>query len=338
MKFLETGKLKCEFLEDLLGKIEIEDKRVVVGPGIGEDAAVLDMGENYLIVKSDPITFVSDRIGWYVVNVNANDIASMGGKPRWFLVTVLLPEKQTTRNSIETMMKDLRRSCEELGIALIGGHTEITHGLKNPVLSGTMLGEAQKNDLIKNGDIKKGDLLYMTKGVAIEATSIIAREKKELIISNFGERFYRRCLAYLDDPGISVVSDANRARKSARVSGMHDPTEGGVLTGAYEMARGSEVGLDIYIEKVPVYEETAKLCELFKISPYSSIASGSLLISVSKEESGSLESAFNIEAGPVPRLSMIGEFKGRGEKVYVVERGNRKLITPNGKDELTKLL
>ena len=201
-----------------------------------------------------------------------------------------------------------------------------------------MLGEAQKDELIKNGDIREGDLLYMTKGVAIEATSIIAREKKDRIISSFGVEFYRRCLSYLDDPGISVVGDAKRARKSARVSGMHDPTEGGVLTGAYEMARGSGVGLDIYIEKVPVYEETGKLCELFRISPYSSIASGSLLIAVSKEQSGSLERAFKPETGPVPGLSMIGEFTGRGDNVYMVERGVRKLITPTGKDELTKLL
>jgi hydrogenase expression/formation protein HypE len=338
MKFLETGKLKCDFLEDLLGKIEIEDERVVVGPGIGEDAAVLDMGHNYLIVKSDPITFVSDRIGWYVVNVNANDIASMGGKPRWFLVTVLLPENRTTGSLIEKMMKDLRRSCDDLGIALIGGHTEVTHGLKNPVLSGTMLGEADKGDLIKNGGIKKGDLLYMTKAVAIEATSIIAREKKDQIVSRFGMKFYMRCLDYLDDPGISVVGDAEIARKAAKVSGMHDPTEGGILTGAYEMARGSGVGLDLYIEKVPVYEETARLCELFSISPYGSIASGSLLIAVSKEEGGPLERAFNTGAGSVPRLSVIGEFTEEGGKVHVVEQGSRKLITPTGKDEITKLL
>jgi hydrogenase maturation factor len=338
MKFLETGKLKSDFLENLLGKIEIDDPRVVVGPGIGEDAAVLDMGDNYLIVKSDPITFVSDRIGWYVVNVNANDIASMGGEPRWFLVTILLPEKRTTVSYIEKMMKDLRRSCDELDIVLIGGHTEITHGLEYPVLSGTMLGEADKDDLIKNGDVQKGDLLYMTKGVAIEATSIIARGEKERIIGNFGERFYRRCLAFLDDPGISVIRDAKRARTSARVSGMHDPTEGGILAGAYEMARGSGVGLDIDLKKVPVYEETGKLCELFEISPYSSIASGSLLIAVSKEESGSLERSFKNEGGPMPGLSMIGEFTGQGENVYVVDRGKRELITPTGKDEITRLL
>ena len=248
MDILEIGKLKSDFLEGLLGKIDIDDEKVVIGPGVGEDAAVIDMGNNYLIVKSDPITFVSERIGWYVVNVNANDIASMGGVPRWFLVTMLLPQRKTTVNLIEKIMYDLRESCAQLGIALIGGHTEITHGLENPILAGTMLGEVGRENLITNRNIREGDLLYMTKGVAIEATSIIARERKNDIVGHFGEAFYKRCLLYLEDPGISVVSDAQKINCTVRVTGMHDPTEGGVLAGAYEMARASDRCLDIYID------------------------------------------------------------------------------------------
>lgn len=338
MKILETGKLKSDFLEELLGKIEIYDEKVVVGPGIGEDAAALDMGKNYLIVKSDPITFVSDRIGWYVVNINANDIAAMGGTPRWFLVTMLLPEKRTTVSTIENIMKDLRKSCDELGIALIGGHTEITHGLKNPILSGTMLGEAAKEELIKNMDIGEGDILYMTKGVAIEATSIIAREKKDDVIRQFGKNFYARCLSFLEDPGISVVRDAKRAQATARVTGMHDPTEGGILAGAYEMARASEIGLEIYMDRVPVYIETKKLCEYFSISPFSSTASGSLLISVSREESANLEGSFNMRMSGIPYLSKIGEFLKKGGDVYAVEQNKKRAIHPTGKDDITKIL
>jgi hydrogenase maturation factor len=334
MKPLETGKLKCEFLEKILGKIEIADRRVVVGPGIGEDAAAIDMGDRYLIVKSDPITFVSDRIGWYVVNINANDIAAMGGTPRWFLVTMLLPERRTTTADIERIMQDLRCSCAELGVALVGGHSEITHGLEHPILSGTMLGEAGKGELVKNGDISEGDLLYMTKAVAIEATSIMALARREEVIGVFGESFYRRCVRFLEDPGISVVRDALRARTSARVSGMHDPTEGGVLSGAYEMARGSGVGLRLELGRVPVYEETSKLCSHFGISPFSSIASGSLLIAVPERERGALEMAF----AEVPPLSLIGEFTGKGEKAYVLRDGREEELAPSGIDDITKLL
>ncbi len=338
MEILEIGKLKSDFLEGLLGKIDIVDEKVVVGPGIGEDAAVIDMGNQYLIVKSDPITFVSERIGWYVVNVNANDIASMGGVPRWFLVTMLLPQRKTTIDLIEKIMKDLRKSCAQLGIALIGGHTEITHGLENPILAGTMLGEVGKENLITNRNIQKGDLLYMTKGVAIEATSVIARERKNDIIGHFGEDFYKRCLSYLEDPGISVVFDAQRVNRTIRVTGMHDPTEGGVLAGAYEMARASDRCLEIYIENIPVYEETRRICEYFHISPFSSIASGSLLISIPQAEKESFERSFEIVTGGIPYLSLIGMFGKRGESVYVIEKGKKRRIHPTGKDEVTKLL
>jgi len=337
MELLQTGKLAVEFLEKLLGKIEITDKRVVVGPGIGEDAAALDMGEQYLIVKSDPITFAAERIGWYAVNVNANDIAAMGGTPRWFLVTILLPEKGTTPASIERIMNDLKVSCAELGISLIGGHTEVTHGLKYPILSGAMLGEAKKDELIKNGNIEKGDLLYITKGVAIEGTSIIAREKKEEVTARFGEDFYKKCLLFLQDPGISVLNDARLATCSAKVTGMHDPTEGGVLAGAYEMAVGSGIGLDLYPEKIPVFEETKKLCDYFKLSPYSLIASGSLLIAVSQNEGGKIESAFDAFYRKKGSLSLIGEFIGMGEQVYLVEDGQKTRIHPTGRDEITKI-
>jgi hydrogenase expression/formation protein HypE len=336
MDFIETGKLKPEFLEALLGKIRITDRRVVVGPGIGEDAAVLDFGESYLIVKSDPITFVSDRIGWYVVNVNANDIAAMGGTPRWFLVTILLPENKTTVATIEDIMGDLRRSCSDLGIELIGGHTEVTHGLKNPILSGTMLGEAAIDRLIRNDRIGAGDVLYMTKGVAIEATSILAREKSGEVIGRFGKEFYRSCLEFLERPGISVVQEARRACESVTVAGMHDPTEGGILTGAYEMARSSGMDLEILLDRVPVYEETRVLCDHFNLDPYACIASGSLLIAVHESECERLMRGFQ---GPgLPALTRIGTFVQQGGGLFVTRGGERRSVHPSGKDEITRIL
>jgi len=338
METLPTGKLKSDFLEKILGKIEIKDKNVIVGPGIGEDAAAIDVGEYYLLLKSDPITFVSDRIGWYVVNINANDIAVMGGSPRYFLVTMLLPEKITTIKIIDDIMHDLRKSCSDLNISLIGGHTEITSGLNKPILIGTMLGEVEKNNLIKNGSIKEGDYLYLTKGIAIEATSVIARDKKDEVINLFGRDFYKKCIDYLIDPGISVLKDAKRALASVKVTGMHDPTEGGVLSGAYEMARSSNIGLNIYIDQIPIFDETKRLCNYFNISPYSSIASGSLLISVSKKHRSVLENTFCDKINGIPYISMIGEFTKKNKEVYIIKDSKKVVIHPTGKDELTKLL
>jgi hydrogenase maturation factor len=333
--YLKTGKLQSEFLQRLLGKIDIPDKRVVIGPGIGEDAAAIDMGDLYLIVKCDPITFVQDRIGWYAVNINANDIAAMGGKPRWFLVTMLLPEEGTTTTMIETIMHDLQDSCKELGISLIGGHTEVTRGLRQPILSGTMLGEAEKTKLIQNSNIGKGDLLYLTRGVAIEATSIIAREKRDEVIARFGEDFYNRCLRFIEDPGISVMDDARRIRDAEHapsITGMHDPTEGGVLMGGCEMAAAAGVGLVIDTAKVPVYEETRLLCDHFSLSPHGLIASGALLVAVNPADRERLESLFN-ENG----ISLIGEFLAKGEGTFLLEGEKRVSFQPSARDEITRL-
>ena len=336
MEYLKIGKLKSEFLQRLLGKIEITDPRVVIGPGVGEDAAAIDMGGRYLIVKSDPITFAADRIGWYAVNINANDIAVMGGTPRWFLVTMLLPEHKTTPSVIEDIMSDLRKACSELGISLIGGHTEVTHNLSNPILAGMMLGEAEEGELLQNGKILPGDRLYITKAVAIEGTAIIARELRDRVETRFGKDFYERCIGFLQKPGISVIEDADLARKSARVSGMHDPTEGGVLAGAHEMAVASGVGLDLYLDRIPVFEETKKLCISFDLSPWSLIASGSLLVSVPGDEAKALESAFQDRYGRPDAVTMIGEFL-EGDAVYVIEKGKRKKVHPSARDEITKL-
>jgi len=341
MDILPTGKLNSDYLGELIGKIEIGDKDIVVGPGIGEDAAVIKIDDRYIIVKSDPITFATDRIGWYVVNVNANDIAAMGGRPKWFLVTMLLPEGKTTKSMIENIMEDLKKSCKELDISLIGGHTEVTPNLNHPILAGTMIGETDANRLIKTDSIKEGDLLFMTKGIAIEATSVIAREKKDEIIKHFGNDFYLKCINFLEDPGISVVKDARLAIDSVKVTGMHDPTEGGVLNGAYEMAKGAGLGLEIYLDKIPVYEETKILCEYYKISPYGAIASGSLLIAVDKNEGDKIKNIFNnnkVNSHWVPSISLIGMFTKKGETICVVKNRKKEEISPTGRDEVTKIL
>ncbi|HZC78898.1 MAG TPA: AIR synthase related protein, partial [Ktedonobacterales bacterium] len=139
MPALAVGKLPPRILERLLGKLAPTDPRVVMGPRLGEDAAVLDMGDRYLVATADPITFATDEAGWYALHVNANDIAVRGARPMWFLATVLLPEGAATEAAIERLFADLGEACAELGVALIGGHTEVTAGLPRAIVSGCML-------------------------------------------------------------------------------------------------------------------------------------------------------------------------------------------------------
>src|SRR5436853_6721597 len=132
MQFLPIGKLGAETLQAIFDKHPLRDPRVVVGPKVGEDAAVIDMGDRYLVATTDPITFATDEIGWYALQVNANDIAVRGARPRWFLATLLLPSETTTEASVTSPSAAPHAAWDELDVALGGGHTEGRHGLQPP--------------------------------------------------------------------------------------------------------------------------------------------------------------------------------------------------------------
>ncbi|UCC65859.1 MAG: hypothetical protein JSV36_22485, partial [Anaerolineae bacterium] len=225
---MPLGKLPHEQLAHLLERYATDDPHLLVGPGLGEDATVIDLGHDFgdrlLVAKTDPITFASDEIGWYAVNVNANDVACMGATPRWFLATLLLPEGRTDDALVERIFGQIGRACAALGISLAGGHTEITYGLDRPIVVGHMLGEVARDRLVTTSGAQVGDVLLLTKGIAVEATAIIAREKAEELAGRFSAGFLARCQSFLRDPGISVVRDAQAALAAGRVHAMHDPT------------------------------------------------------------------------------------------------------------------
>src|SRR5207247_625329 len=177
-----VGKLRASFLQGLFDRHPVKDERVLMGPRVGEDAAVIDLGERCLVATADPITFASEDAAWYALQVNANDIAVRGARPRWFLATLLLPEGATTEVSVTTMFEQLTEACEALGVALVGGHTEVTHGLDRPIVAGTMLGEVEKERLVTTGGAQVGDAIVMTKGIPLEGAAIIAREREATLL------------------------------------------------------------------------------------------------------------------------------------------------------------
>lgn len=290
-----VGKLPMEFLEALLARYGGHDERLIVGPRIGEDAAVLDMGARYLVVKSDPITFATDEIGWYVVHINANDIVTMGARPRWLLLTLLLPERRTTRAGVEAIFSQVGGACRSLGIVLCGGHTEITYGLDRPVAVGLMLGEVEKGDLICTAGARAGDDVILTKGIAVEGTAVLAREVGDRLAALLGPGEGAELVAqgrrFLTEPGISVVGDAEVLRRVGKPHAMHDPTEGGLATGLWELAQASGLGIEVYRERVHVFPETAAFCRVLGLDPLGLIASGALLAVAAPEESGGMVAA-----------------------------------------------
>ncbi len=334
---LPVGKLRPELLAELLGGLHIDDPAVIVGPGIGRDVTVLEwgQGEHYLIAKTDPITFATDEIGHYAVSVNANDVATSGGVPRWFLATLLLPDEGADEELARGIFDQIDAACRDLGIALVGGHTEVTHDLNRPILVGFMLGEVDKDGLITSEGAQVGDRVLLSKGVAVEGTSIIAREMgEELIARGIDEETVRRAANFLHEPGISVVREAQAAVTAGAVHAMHDPTEGGVATGLHELAIASEVGLAVEADAIPILPETARLCGEFDLEPLGLIASGSLLIAAAPEAAARIAAAIG-DAGI--DCADTGEVVER-ERGVKIRRGGRWEDLPRyDQDEIARL-
>ncbi len=330
---LPLGKIDPNILAGLLSQYTSTGKRVLIGAGIGEDAAIIDMGPIYLVAKTDPITHVTGEIGHYAVHVNANDIASMGGRPLWFLATLLMPSGSSDRE-LKKIFSQISKTCKELGIAYCGGHTEVTSSVNIPLVVGHMLGEVNKEHLKPTSGAREGDDLVMTKSAAIEATAILALEKAKELGASFPKQFIRKAQKYLHAPGISVVKEAILLRGMPGVHAFHDPTEGGLGTGIFEMARASGLGVEVYGERIPLTEETRLLCEYCDIDPLGAFASGSLLVAASPTTS---EMAIKklLRAG-VP-ATRIGRMVSKKNGVKLM-KGSKKMDLPVfHQDELSRI-
>jgi hydrogenase maturation factor len=330
-EFLPVGKLPLPLLEKLLRGIPAGDPDILAGPGIGVDASVVRIGEQTLVFKTDPITFTSENIAWYLVTINANDIACMGGTPRYLLATFLLPEKTTTPSLVEALFSDLRQACSSVNITLVGGHTEITYGITRPLAIGFMIGTLREGDFIRPSGARPGNVILLSKRIPIEAVSIIAREAPHRL--DLDERAMEKARQLIYDPGISVLKEAGIARDHGGVTAMHDPTEGGLATGLKELALASGCGIEVYRERIPVLPVAAEILPRFSIDPLGALASGSLVVCCEEKSAEGIIAAW--AAGGIEG-SMIGRVT-EGQEMILVQNGSRRTLPDFPADEITKI-
>jgi len=328
---LRPGKLPAALLAAVIRQRGAKDESVIVGPAFGEDAAVIDLGSHYLVLKSDPVTFTASEIGWYAVHVNANDVAVMGARPRWFQPTIILPPRCRARLPL-TIARDIHRAARSLGIAVTGGHTEVSDAVCKPIVAGDMQGLVARDRLILSSGARPGDVLVMSKWAGIEGTSIIAREHPRAARRLLGVAGRDSAARFHHRPGISVVRDARIAARH-RVTALHDPTEGGVAAGIYELAAASGCRLVVDLDEVPVHPYTRGLCEYFGLNPLGLIGSGALLAAVRSESAGGLLRALNRRRIPA---RVIGRF-ARGRGVEARRAGRLVRFRWSERDELTRL-
>lgn len=332
-KRLPEGKIPPRVLRELLERLG-EGAGLEVGPALGEDAAVATAGsEPRLVLAADPITFPTADPGWHAAVVNANDVAATGGECRFFLAQVLLPPG-TTEARIAEIADGLRRGCEEVGAVPAGGHTEITAAVGREVIAGTMVGVATAERVKPTGGAREGDMLVVTKGVAIEATAIVAAEREDEVRRVFGEEFQRRAAAFLTDPGISVVEEARIAAGMLEVHAMHDVTEGGIATAVREMADAAGLGAILAEAEVPRFYESKRLMTHFGLDILGAIGSGALLIACAEPETGELLD--RLQGAGTPG-HVIGRFLRRSSGIQLARGSVRRDLPVFDADELTRL-
>ncbi len=331
---LPVGKLPGPLLGRLIATYATSDPTVIVGPGVGGDAAAIDLGATTLVVKSDPITFASESPARYLVDVNANDLACLGATPRWMMVTALLPEG-TTEERVEAHFRELRDVCLQRQISLVGGHTEITLGLARPILVGVLIGEVESGKLLRPGGARAGDRILLTGAIALEGTALIARELGARLSPAVDPQLVERAANLLADPGISVAPEAMALLNAGGVTALHDPTEGGLAAGVHELALAAGCGATVDRDTVPILEETAAIAAAFGLDPLGMLASGSLLAAA---DPGAVEGLISASRTAGFRLTAIGEVTDQPGSVMLRADGVEREMPVYESDEIMRVL
>jgi hydrogenase maturation factor len=307
-----------------------KSRSLLIGPGIGRDSAAIRYGDKVLVFSTDPITGTATGIGEHSLIINANDVATAGARPVWYLCAILLPPG-TVEPALRSLMADIDRAARTLGITVVGGHTEITPGLTRPIIAGFMVGESRAMKVLSSEGGMDGDLVLLTRTAGLEGTSIIASDYAERL-KKLPTKTLKRARSFSSQ--MSVVNEALGVARVRGVHAMHDPTEGGVLNGLWELAEASGLGIEAWADKVPIAPETMQICTRLRLDPLRLMSSGSLLIAL---ESSALGRAVRVLGKGRVRVSTVGRLVSRKRGRYVVRKGRRLELKAVPRDELYRL-
>jgi hydrogenase maturation factor len=271
---LRPGKLPPELLREILAEQSNLPGEVRLGPALGEDACAIDVPEGTLIAAADPITLTGSDVGAHAVVINANDVAVMGVQPRWFLAVVLLPAG-TRESDVRALFRSMRSALDDVGATLVGGHTEVSDAVNQPIVIGQMMGFSRDRRFLRTGGARAGDLIVQAGLAPVEAAAVLAAEKNSQLdgVDSVLLTLARRAI---EQPGISVV-DAALLATDAGATALHDPTEGGLSAGLYELAAASGVQIRVDDEAVLWFEPGRAVCGALGADPWGALASGALL-------------------------------------------------------------
>lgn len=327
---MKVGKISETVLKrSILNQIKHRRNEVLLGPAVGEDCSAIALAEDeVLVLSSDPITGAIKDIGTLAVHITANDLASSGAEPVGLMLTILLPDG-SSEEELRAMMQDMESVCDRFNIEIIGGHTEVTRAVTQPIVTVTGVGKIKREELIKTSDAVPGQEIVMTKWAGLEGTAIIAAEKYEELIKRYPASFIDGAKRMIEH--ISVVPEAMIAAKTGARS-MHDVTEGGIFGALWEIGAAAKVGMEVYLDKILLKQETVEICEFYDINPYMLISSGCLLIITDRA---------NLLVDKLKEAGIAAAVIGRityGNDRIIINGEERRFLEPPKSDELYKVI
>ena len=326
---MHTGKLPPDVLRRLvLGRLGARRPEVLVHAALGEDAAAVALGDEALVLTADPITGAGRQAGWYAVQVACNDVAAMGAAPIGVLATLLFPES-ADEAAVAAVAADVDRAARELGIEVLGGHTEVAPGLQAPLICMAAVGRAPRDRLLASANARPGHDLVLTKATGLEGSAILATDLEAHLLGRIPAETIARAQGFIAE--ISVVKDGSLAA-GLGAAALHDPTEGGLLGAVWELAEAAGCGYEIEASAVPIRPETRAICTVFEADPLKLISSGALL--AAGPDGRAL--AAGLRAGGV-QAAVIGRLT-EGPGRWLLDGSGRHEVGPVVRDELWRIL
>lgn len=335
MAELKIGKLDSDILQRIvIDKIRYRRPEVKTRAGIGEDCAVIDYGEYECVVSTDPITADVKNIGRLAIHISCNDVASNGIEPLGITLAVMLPVG-TTESDVQTIMTQAGTAAEEAGVEIIGGHTEVTPAVNQPVIVSTAFGRGIAGESASARNMRPGDMILMTKSAGLEGTGIIATEKAEELTGVLTPQELRRAQGMIRN--VSVVKDGVTAGRIG-TSGMHDVTEGGILGAVWEMCHISGLGAEVELEAIHVDPVTEKIAAHYGIDPLRLISSGCMLIVAPPSKAYKIVTEYH-KIDVNIKSAIIGKICGAEHGITQIDpQGQESEIAPPYADELYKVM
>lgn len=326
---MNIGKIPESVLKrSVFKQIKIKDSEAIVGPRVGEDAAVIGMGQDEVVILSEnPVIGTAQEIGNLGVILAVNNLVAQGAIPVGIMVDLLLPPS-STESELRKIMKELEEECKIRNMIILGGNTEVTTAVCLPILCITGVGREKKENIIRTFGVKPGDDIIVTKYVGLCGTAKIIRKKETELLTRYAKPFLEVAKNVISE--ISVEKEAKIAKEFG-VSAMHDVSKGGIFGAIWEMASASNIGVEISLAKIPIRQHTIEVCEFFDLNPYQLLSNGSLLICTQRGN----ELVELLEREKIPAAIIGKAVKGNDRVVYYGEE--KRFLEPPKGDEIYKV-